>query len=178
MKRFFSMFMLIFAASLIMVGCSVPKDEETVPVYNMATYTVYHYYQGVDGYYSSSNRDVEQFSERVGVIKEAPLPRQEEFYNFDQSKSSGYSQIIKADNSIVFQLYYSRKIYTIYLIDSYKSESQQFPRRHGVTITLPTKQDETKTFVGWAYDEQGENLATDLTIMPTNNLNLYAVWKD
>ena len=172
MKKIFALALLIMCMSFVLIGCTT--NDDPVPVYNMVTYNVYHYFEDVNGVYSGQDLIQESFEIRKGSTVTIQS-KSVDFFTFKSSISSA-SGTVNNDNTS-FYLYYTRNIYTIYLMDTLTSVNSQINSKHGKSITLPTRTYQTKTFMGWSYDQAGQNMAT-LTEMPTQNITLYAVWID
>ena len=161
--------MILFAISFMFVGCG-KTDDNVDPVYNMTTYTVYHYFEdAVSNSYSTYEKE-----ELTGRLNSTVTVTQKQFdYYIFQANSSYYNG--KIGENTVFSLYYKRQQFTIQFIDT-QTVNEQKTARFGSPISLPTKTKEGFTFLGWSYDNEGINMC-QLTTMPTQNLILYSVWQ-
>lgn len=173
MKKFAYILMIIFSVSLIFAGCGKTDDDDNIdPVYNMSTYSVYHYFEDALGN-SYTTYEKEEFQARTNstvTITEKSV----QYFTYNKT-SSYYSGKIEKTGT-VFSLYYKRQQFTIQFIDT-KTVNEQKTARFGASITLPSRTKTGFNFIGWAYDVEGINIC-ELTTMPTQNLILYSVWQN
>lgn len=70
-----------------------------------------------------------------------------------------------------------KKQYTITLEENGGSKVNDVTAIEGTSITLPTPVKNNYSFQGWYYDEELTN-KFELDVMPSNNVTLYAKWKE
>lgn len=165
MKRIASIFVLILIL-VFFVGCE--NVLTPFPEYNMITYHVSYYYENPEGLYLSQDMESESFTVRKNTSVTVKAKSVEFFYCRDSEKTS----ILNSEQTFYF--YYTRNQFTIHFLDSLTG-NMQLNAKHGKAITLPIKTSNEFEFVGWSFDSQGNEIA-NITIMPTRNLTLYAIW--
>ncbi len=151
-------------------------------------YRVEHYKQDLEGSgYTRVDCDTEYMTGKTGDVVEADVNPYTGFSPKEESEEGVLSGVVKADGSLVLQVYYDRDIYNVYFAlnggEGITPDMQSV--RYGGFLQEPQEpQRRGYTFKGWYTDEAGSEFAywdNYRTVDENTNLSetvLYAKWAD
>lgn len=160
-----------------LIGSFTEKKSYQVEIQytaNQATYTVKHYYENLQGEFDEDEGAREELSGKVGNLTEA-----KENYKKGFTVSTIAQQPIKADNTTVIEVKYTRNTYTLTYLTMGGSYVPSISAKYGTDITLASGQNSPTRkgyqFVGWYTDEDCTSEATS-PFKLEEDTSLYAKW--